>query len=571
MMGNHIPPSQKRKNWSLILSVFGVAMLFTMSVFCILFWPEVLGPKVGHVKAFGSIIFNICVRGDNQLLYDYRALLESKGLLNKLDSFLVIWLLFSLIISMILTIIITWGKNTFKVDRQIKGGKLVSIGYLAFISTLLKKHYAYLFIHPRKTFTKRDAIGNVFVFGSQGSGKSTFIKYILEQLFTVTKSKVVIFDEKREFIEIYFEKVKAVIMAPWDLRGKVWDIGHDLNSIEKIKQFASQTIPEQEKSRVWADGSREILVGLMQTCAQTNGLSWQNLSLLLSEEPQTWLIDFELYYPPASNFVRGDGATVASFVSTLSAATNWIHSIAKYSDGKTNSLFSFDHWLNDQSSEIDRIIIPSHPEYESIAAPMCNAILAFIEGNVLSRENDEDNDVWLVLDELGSLPVNNSLQRWLSLGRAKGAKTIAGAQSTSQLSDIYGDKQSETILNLFTNHIVFKCGSVGSTSETAAKSLGDIIIERPTKSVLQDGKVNYTWNKITEPLIAKSDVTGLDITTKGVTGFLKMASGNDVYKLTWPFVSSKIIAKPFIPNVFPENNTTSENHKFGRVGSRSKC
>jgi GTPase SAR1 family protein len=571
MMGNYIPPSQKRKNWALILSVFGISMLLTLFVFCVLFWPEILGPKIGHVKAFGSIIFNICIKGDNQLLYNYRSLLENEGLLNELDSFLIFWLLFSFSISMMLTIIITWGKRTFTIDRQIKGGKLVSIGYLAFISSLLKKHHTYLFIHPNKIFTKRDAIGNVFVFGSQGAGKSTFIKYLLDQLFMVTKSKVVIFDEKREFIEIYFEKLKAILMAPWDLRGKIWDIGHDLNSIEKFKQFASQTIPEQEKSRIWSDGSREILVGLMQICAKTNGLSWKNLSLLLSEEPQTWLIDFELYYPPASNFVRGEGVTVASFVSTLSASTNWIHSIARYSGGKNNSLFSFDRWLNDKTSEIDRIIIPSHPEYESVAAPMCNAILAFIEGNVLSRENDEDNDVWLVLDELGSLPVNKSLQRWLSLGRAKGAKTIAGAQSTSQLSDVYGDKQSETILNLFTNHIVFKCGSVGSTSETAAKSLGDITLERPTKSVLQDGKVDYTWNKITEPLIAKSDVTGLDITTKGVVGFLKMASGNDVYKFTWPFNRSKVIAQSFIPNVPTDNNTTEKKHKFGRVGSRNKC
>ena len=569
-MKTNIPPSQKRKNWSLIFSVFGILLLLALFMFGNLFWPEILGPKTGHVRAFSSIIFDICIRGDNQLFYDYRALLENKGVLNELDSFLFVWLLLSFSTSMILTIIITWKKGSYTVDRQIKGGRLVSIGYLGLILTLLKKHHAYLLIHPSKIFTKRDAIGNVFVFGSQGSGKSTFIKYVLDQLFMVAESKVVIFDEKREFIEIYFEKSKAILMAPWDLRGKIWDIGHDLNSIEKFKKFASQTIPEQEKSRIWADGSREILVGLMETCAQTNGLSWQNLSLLLSEEPQTWLIDFELHYPPASNFVRGEGVTVASFVSTLSASTNWIHSIARYSDGKTNSLFSFDRWLNDKSSEIDRIIIPSHPEYESVAAPMCNAILAFIEGNVLSRENNEDNDVWLVLDELGSLPVNKSLQRWLSLGRAKGAKTIAGAQSTSQLSDIYGDKQSETILNLFTNHIVFKCGSVGSTSETAAKSLGDITLERPTKSVLQDGKVDYTWNKITEPLIAKSDVTGLNITAKGVVGFLKMASGNDVYKLTWPFNISKIIAKPFIPNVPTEINTTDTKHKFGRIGSRSK-
>ena len=148
----------------------------------------------------------------------------------------------------------------------------------------------------------------------------------------------------------------------------------------------------------------------------------------------------------------------------------------------------------------------------------------------------------MILDELGNLPKNTFLARWLSVGRSKGTRTVAGTQSISQLHEVYGSNTTETILNLFKNHVVFQCSAIGKTADIASASLGEVTFERPSKTIQSNGTVSFSWHRFTEKLVTRENIVNIKSSNKGVIGYMKISGNKNVFEYIWPFDKSNKIA-----------------------------
>ncbi|WP_279452372.1 TraM recognition domain-containing protein [Aeromonas hydrophila] len=136
---------------------------------------------------------------------------------------------------------------------------------------------------------------------------------------------------------------------------------------------------------------------------------------------------------------------------------------------------------------------------------------------------------------------NDSLKEWMSIGRSKGCRTLAGTQSISQLHKTYGEHDADTLLNLFSTIIALRCGASGGVAEYAAKAFGEAIYERPSYGEY------VNWQKETWQLVTSTDLVNLPQSTpQGVTGYITSSGWNAVYKLQWTYPKLHVIAKSHV-------------------------
>ena len=75
----------------------------------------------------------------------------------------------------------------------------------------------------------------------------------------------------------------------------------------------------------------------------------------------------------------------------------------------------------------------------------------------LGRNNEENDNTFVFLDELKLLPLVSHLEDALNFGRGKRVSIIAGLQSVNQLYAIYGRERGEAILGGFGTLIAMRC------------------------------------------------------------------------------------------------------------------
>lgn len=560
-MSNYLPPSSKQKNW--LAAVLIQAMLSPIFFFIMLnvMWRKNFGSISRHFDFIMMSVRHLLIEYETSSIRAYKSALVEHGIYNEVINTFSYALLTSLVIGIPITFIIASKLPKRSRDVVVSGGRVVEH------RSRVRKREGELLLHPYLPLSKHQATGNIFTFGAHGSGKTTLIMSILRQLTAKTNTKIIIFDEKKEYTEHFYEK-NDVLIAPWDSRSALWDIGSDLKTASDFRTFAAQVIPVDEKNSVWGEGARELLFGIMTVIAKRDLLSWELLSRYLSKDSTEWELDFTEVYPPALKFITGAHQTTASYLSTLAAAVGWVHDLANmHRAGKPISLRE---WVAKTTNSSQKIIIQSHAKYATSMKNYANLIIQTVSTELLSQGDSEDTQFWLIIDELGNLPKNETLPRWLSLGRSKGARTMAGTQSISQIRKVYGELEAETIISLFKNLVVFQCGNLGQTAEVASNSLGQTIFERPSAININSGKSEFSWHRFTENTVSKSDITGLSQNKNGVAGFAKVTGDDNIYKLIWPFNRSQKIAQASVIHTNsvqpPESKTENRLKRKGGLG-----
>jgi type IV secretory pathway TraG/TraD family ATPase VirD4 len=188
------------------------------------------------------------------------------------------------------------------------------------------------------------------------------------------------------------------------------------------------------------------------------------------------------------------------------------------------------------------LIVQADKRYANIGAPLCNALIALMTANILSQPNSSQRELWLFLDEMANLPKNDALFDWMSLGRSKGCRIVAGTQSISQLKKLYTDHGADTLLSMFTLFASMRLGAAAETASYTAKAFGERVTERPTSSAGPQGNPTLNWHRETLPLVTAADLVQLpQANNKGVEGYLMISGYNAVYRLRWPY--PQLVAK----------------------------
>lgn len=195
-----------------------------------------------------------------------------------------------------------------------------------------------------------------------------------------------------------------------------------------------------------------------------------------------------------------------------------------------------------------KVIVQTNPSYRNMSQSLFSAALSMLTNQILALPDCSRREVWLVLDEIAAIPKNDSIEVWLSRCRSKGARTIAGTQSVSQLQSIYGDKDSETILSLFSTVIALRVGAAGHSAGIASQAMGRRRVIITSTSIDSSKKKSVTYSEQEIPVVTAEQLIHVPRPDKkGVTGFLAISGTNAVYELKWPYPELPKIALGFEP------------------------
>jgi hypothetical protein len=419
-------------------------------------------------------------------------------------------------------------------------------------------------VHPNISISKSLEQSNIIAFGSQGSGKSVVLKPIANQLIEEA-DKSFFYDSKREYTQLFFGP-NAVLLNPTDSRSHAWAICEDVTTAEAAQLVANCFLHEESGDKFWVQGARIILTGCFVTLLKSkSSWGWGDLRTILNCDAKQLKEYFQSYYPEANNLVEEDSKTTQGFLAVISTQLTWLSYVASVWSEESENRFSVSSWLSD-TSIVSTVIVPNNPAYPQISGPLCAALMSIIISQKISKP-DTDCTTWLILDELADLPKTDMFEKWLSLGRSKGARTIAGLQNFNQLVDIYGDKKAETILSLFGILICLRTNSY-SSSKLLSENLGSRRVKRKAESYNSDGAKSSSVQIMEEPIVRPEDINQLPAPSKkGVTGYLSIKGWNSAYRLVWGYPKIEDKYESFVEHTLSDGDIIdSKKQKRGTRG-----
>ncbi|MFT6989632.1 MAG: hypothetical protein ACJASL_001605 [Paraglaciecola sp.] len=544
-------PSQRRQDWTTILTM--ALLTFIVSLSSLLYFSWDIGtnwPSLSSHLAFLSDAFiEFVLYRDLSTFDEYRDYITT----NKLQTHFALHLCLPSFLALSLAIYVAWHfyvPGGIDGMRHIAGAKLyhyrAAIAHAKMQLRAERKAHKQtgLALHPLLTITRNRENGNLFVSGSQGSGKTVFITPQIQQVID-RGERCFIYDEKREFTSLFYQSESTILIAPWDSRSQAWNIQADACNATQAQLIAEKLILDSNDP-LWSNGARMIWVGMVETLNHTKTQwGWAELAEILSADEASLQQHLQQYYPRAARFIVEQSKTTQSFFAQLIGSLGWIFTLADAWPSAYQNGFSMKLWVDTPSTDKPVIIVQADKRYANIGAPLANALIALMTANILSQTNSSQRELWLFLDELANLPRNDALFDWMSLGRIKGCRLIAGTQSIAQLKQIYTADGADSLLAMFTMFVSMRVGGLGETSSYAAQAFGEREVERPNQST--DSK-STTWQRENIPLVTPSNLVQLpQPNRRGVEGFLLIPGYEAVYRLRWPYPKLMVLTDEHCP------------------------
>ncbi|MHA2754324.1 type IV secretion system DNA-binding domain-containing protein [Vibrio campbellii] len=419
-----------------------------------------------------------------------------------------------------------------------------------------------VFLHPNVQISMRQELGNILVYGQQGSGKSTIIKPIVQGI-RQRGDNVFIYDGKNEYTQLFYD-ADSLLISPFDTRGVQWDLAKDVRN-EQDALLIAECLIEETEDPLWSTGARLLLTGYMVILLNVrNECSWYSLAGLLSKSEEEILPMLRTHYPQAAVFISQNSKTSQGFLVTLMKELHFLRQLRSVWRPKARDMISIRDWVENNSS-LPKTLIFAHDESSpELSQKICNAMFRLMVSHTLVLEDSDDRQIWFCLDELSSLRKNDALEKWLRLGRSKGARTIAGVQAISQIRAIYGHDVTETILNLFGNVIALRMGASGESAKYASAAFGEHQVERQLLSIDDTGRRSVSSQVSYEPLVRPEDLVSLEYSSRGVTGFMSIQGCEAVYEMKWPFVDIPVVADAVLKQKSLEGKNPNKKKKVGK-------
>lgn len=573
---DNLPPSYRFQYWGQIFFLMLLFGLLGGGLFIYFSWGWIapVGSFGDHLQIFKMTLEEYWGPEESYTWIEYKYLLESEGILTEFYLQLILPLVLSFTLSTYISLSLLYVRGGRTLDRVIKGviklkGAEVKRHSEKALNKQLKnsskqKNKGGLFLHPDVQVSKESEVGNLLITGKPGSGKTVIIKWILKQLLG-RPIKLFIYDEKRDYSKYLFNPKSSILIAPWDKRGAPWDIAKDLEAANAPANFVRHIIPEST-DQVWSDSARLIMQGLIISLKK-NGSPWGWVELYesMTMEDRELQKVLKQHFPIAIRFIEEKSKTTQGIMISLISNLEWMQWLATAWPKSYENGFSIHQWVHDKKSK-QRLIVQGNQLFTSIGGPLCRALMSLMVDDYLAKKDKQS--LYLILDELASLPKTASLDLWLKLAREKGGRTVIGTQAISQLKSLYGVDEANSFTSYFSNLIVLKVGATGETKNYMSDSLGVSVIERPQYSQSQ-GKTIVNWQQFSLPVVEPTELTQLpDPDKKGVTGFLSISGWSAVYELTWPYPQLSEIAKSEVPASWLKGKNTGQKENRSRLSKR---
>lgn len=423
-----------------------------------------------------------------------------------------------------------------KDEKFLRGASLVSPQR---INSAVKK-YRITFGKEKVRFPKNFENMGMFLFGSPGSGKSTFLKYFIPQ---ITGDPAVIYDRKPEFYPLFYVHGRDLLLDPKDERTIKWNIFKEIEEKEDIDNIVSSMIPlpADPKAAFWYQAARDIFHAILTLLWETgkasnkalidflyvNGCNREKLYTILKHDPRV------------EGYIAKDNNTANSIMSVVSQFSNALVQRHFYHDGD----FSIREFIRNGSG---RLFIVNRNATEEAFKTYYTLFLDLAFREFLNRQINRNCRFWFIIDEFPSLMKLETLQRLLAEGRDRGSCPVIGAQDFEQLKKTYG-QDAYSIFNQTNTKVIFRIGEP-ITTEYLSRAFGEQEIIQQVKTLsagarsIRDG-YNFSEQQKIRRIILPSEIKGLE----DLTGYVSIGE----YPVTQ--ISLDIFTQPNRNSMIPRN------------------
>jgi hypothetical protein len=377
---------------------------------------------------------------------------------------------------------------------------------------------------------------HIQILGDTGTGKSTLIKQLLQQIADRGEIAIV-YDPAGEFTESFYKKSrKDLILNPLDARAPYWTPSSELRNPAEARTIAASMYQPREDKRgeFFTDTPQKIFAHLLKYKP-----SPEELVAWMSDEDE---IDRRLKGTELANFAPKDAPQQRSGVlGSLGLVADSLRLLPTREEAQGREWCATE-WADKREGWI--FLTSTEAEQEALR-PLHSLWIDLLVLRLLTKPKPGQKKVWLVIDELASLQRLPQFHTALTKGRKSDNPIVFGYQGKSQLETIYGHL-AEVMLSQPTTKFILRTAEPNA-AKWAAEMIGEVEIERVRETVA-DGKrqgKSFTLDRQIEPLVMKSEVEGLP----DLHAFVKI--NNYVSRFSFPSMSLPKVAEALVPRVIP--------------------
>jgi type IV conjugative transfer system coupling protein TraD len=437
----------------------------------------------------------------------------------------------------------------YRTGRSQTGDAFVRGTQIVDTKNLKKEIKAYNYKHNKGHGSKVQVAGielphkfdksHVLLIGSTGTGKSVNFREALASIRAQGK-KAIIYDVAGNFIKHFYREGQDIILNPIDERSCYWNLWNDCKSEGDAIAFAESMIPDSYRRDFFDIAAKVVFSSLIhQMGKQANPSIDELMNLILKVDFET-ILNVVKDTDAASILNSEAGRMAASVRGVISANTRSLKFLKQ--SGKE---FSIADWVNKPNDD-SWVFISCNDKQIDMLRPIITAWFNIFTSNVLSLPEDEQNRIYMVIDELPSLNKVPSLINFLAQGRKYGGCAMIGMQNYSQLVEIYGKNGADAICDLCSTWVVLRCNSKEG-AKWAAENMGNRECIETNEGLsfgindIRDG-VSINKNRVDRLLVNPTEIMHLP----DLTGFIKLGRGFPIAKFFSRYKKYPELAQAFV-------------------------
>ncbi len=317
---------------------------------------------------------------------------------------------------------------------------------------------------------------HILTAGSTGTGKSVLLCQAIYDIMR-RKNKMLIYDRKGELFA-KFGKTGDVLWNPYDERFCGWNIFSEFDlyvGLEAIPEELSTmanslfSTSRDANNKNFFDGAASIFKSGCCYLKIHNKTTNKDLYNFFTSGPDAIakaIATLPEGLREGQAFLIGGGDVAASFISCLMDRVKAFQPFI----GRDGD-FSVRNWIKD-SHDQRVLFLSTAGENEASYLPIVTMLVDIVGNSIRSLSENPKRRIFLILDELSSLPPLNSLQMLLREGRSKGASCFLTTQTMAAIEVQYGKASAADIMGLCNSLFIFRTNEP-QQSEYFSKALGD--------------------------------------------------------------------------------------------------
>lgn len=318
------------------------------------------------------------------------------------------------------------------------------------------------------TLPKDREVQGFYISGSTGSGKTVAQKSIMRQVREANQ-KMIVYDPAPEFVKEFW-RPGDIILNPLDARGVYWDPWAEIRKAYDYKAFAESLVEMDPKYASFAQAAQTVLAAMLEKTRSIQGLV---------DAGRQDLDDMEKFLKgtPAQGVITAANArgsdTVMGMIRQKLAVFNYMLP-PNYLLKPGERAFSVRDWVNNDD---DRrwVFMVSPEDQRPLLRPLITLWFDIVAREIMVLKSNNDlpvekrRRIWLMLEELPSLPAIPSLEGLTAKGRKYGAVWVITVQDPGQLNDIYGPERTKAILQNCNTWLVFRANNAETAKMVSAQ------------------------------------------------------------------------------------------------------